>query len=194
MHSSAEISGLLAGMREGNSDCESRLLSAVYDELRQLAAGQLRNERAGHSLQPTALVNEAYLRMLGGGPAVTWENRAHFFAMAAGTMRRILIDHARKANAGKRPKPNQRVDFENALTVAGGFDNYDDERMLAIDDALVELAALDERQARVVEMRFFGGLTVKETAAVLKVAPKTVQRDWTMALAWLQSRVARPAP
>jgi len=138
-------------------------------------------ERAGHSLQATVLVNEAYLRLI-DAKNVAWHDRTHFLAVAARVMRRILVDHARARRAGKRGGPAVRVTFTEALLITNGAR----EDFVALDDALTALAAFDERKSRVVELRFFGGLSVEETATVLKVSPETVMRDWRLARAWLQ--------
>jgi RNA polymerase sigma factor (TIGR02999 family) len=180
-----EISTLLAAARAGDRNCQSRLFEVVYAELRHMAAGQLRNERSNHTLQPTALVHEAYVRLLGRSE-VPWENRAHFFSTAAGTMRRILVDHARARRAQKRDGALQRVDLDQHTFV---FDDDDAERLIIVNDALDQLAEWDARQARVVELRFFGGLTVEETADALRVSPKTIKRDWALARAWLQTKL-----
>jgi RNA polymerase sigma factor (TIGR02999 family) len=185
MAARSEITTLLAAARAGDRDCQSRLFEAVYGELRRIAAAQLRGERRDHTLQPTALVHEAYIRLLGRGD-VPWENRAHFFSTAAGTMRRILIDHARTRKADKRDGKLKRVDLDET---PAAFVEEDADRLLAVDEALGRLAQWDERQARVVELRFFGGLTVEETADVLAVSVKTVKRDWAMARAWLQTQL-----
>jgi RNA polymerase sigma factor (TIGR02999 family) len=184
-----EISALLAGARAGDRLCEARLFEAVYAELKRMAAAQLRNERPSHTLQPSALVNEAYIRMLG---APGWDNRAHFFKTASGVMRRILVDHARKRRADKRDGKLQRVDLDWEAAVIA---DDDVERVIAVDEALDRLAQWDGRQAKVVELRYFSGFDVIETAQILGVSEKTVKRDWSMARAWLQSqlegRVAR---
>jgi RNA polymerase sigma factor (TIGR02999 family) len=138
-------------------------------------------ERAGHSLQATVLLNEAYLRLV-DAKAVAWHDRAHFLAVAARVMRRILVDHARARRAHKRGGPGTRVTFDDALVVV----NEPREDFAALDDALDALSKIDERKSRVIELRFFGGLSVEETASVLKVSPETVMRDWRMAKAWLQ--------
>ena len=156
------------------------LLPVVYQELKRLAAGYLRRERPGYTLQPTALVNEAYLRLLKDDPE-RWQNRAHFCAIAAHSMRQILIERARARNAQKRGGPRARVTLDDAL-VAGGERSID---LVALDEALERLAALDPEQARLVELRFFGGLTVEETADAMGISPATVKRHWTVARAWL---------
>jgi RNA polymerase sigma-70 factor (ECF subfamily) len=145
-----------------------------------MARAHLRRERAGHSLQATALINEAYLRLV-DVQHMNWQNRAHFLAMSARLMRRILVDHARSKGYQKRGGGAVKVTFEEALPVVGG----PDQDVVAVDDALKALAKVDERKSRVVELRFFGGLSVEETASVLKVSPDTVMRDWKLAKAWL---------
>ena len=175
-----DLSALLAGASAGDRQCESRLFELVYDELRRMAAAQLRNERSDHTLQRSALVHETYLRLFGHQP-VAFENRAHFFSVAAGTMRRILIDHARARSAEKRQCLTDGVE----LTAEPAVD-YEPDQLLVVDAALRRLAEWDPRQAQVVELRFFGGLTVEETAEALGISPKTVKRDWALARAWLQ--------
>ena len=156
------------------------LLPLVYQELRRLAAAYIRRERPGYTLQPTALVNEAYLRLLKDDPA-RWQNRAHFCAIAAHSMRQILIERARARDAQKRGGARARVTLDEAL-VAGGARSID---LVALDEALERLAAIDPEQARLVELRFFGGLTVEETAEAMHISPATVKRHWTVARAWL---------
>ena len=156
------------------------LLPIVYQELRRLAAAYLRRERAGYTLQPTALVHEAYLRLLKDKPG-RWQNRAHFCAIAAHSMRQILIERARARDAQKRGGERQRVTLDEAL-VRGGEQSVD---LIALDQALDRLAALDPEQARLVELRFFGGLTIEETAEAMNISPATVKRHWTVACAWL---------
>jgi RNA polymerase sigma factor (TIGR02999 family) len=180
-----DISALLAGARTGDIKCESRLFEAVYAELRRMAAGQLRNERSDHTLQPSALVNEAYIRLLGAAE-MGWDNRAHFFKTASGVMRNILVDHARKHRAHKRDGRLQRVDLD---WEPAAFADNDVDRVLAIDEALEKLAQWDARQAKVVELRYFAGFDVVETAEILGVSEKTVKRDWSMARAWLQTQL-----
>jgi RNA polymerase sigma factor (TIGR02999 family) len=174
-----DITGLLLAWGEGGDDVRAQLVEAVYAELRQVARRHLRRERAEHSLTPTALVHEAYVRLV-DQRRVRWQNRAHFFSIAAHVMRRILVDHARARAAAKR---------DAGLTIA--LDGFDagaappDVDLIALDAALEKLARLDARQGQLVELRFFGGLTVEETAAALAVAPATVKRDWALARAWL---------
>ncbi len=177
---SRAITDALNGLAEGDPKALDRILPAVYRELRQLAAAYLQAERKGHTLQPTALAHEAYLR-LAGGTAPAWKGRAHFLGIAARVMREILVDHARRRKALKRGGGR-------ALTVMSESLRLADDRPVAFDDldrALQDLAKLSGRQARVVELRFFGGLTVEETAEVLGVSPVTVKRDWALARAWL---------
>lgn len=156
-------------------------MADLYRELRALAAAHMRSERAGHTLQPTALANEVYLKLADQSPA-HWKDRGHFLAIAAGAIRRILVDHARARNAAKRAVPGERVTIDADLDAASGA-GID---VTALDEALARLAALSERQARVVEMRFFAGLSVEETAGVLGVSEGTVKGDWRVARAWLQ--------
>jgi RNA polymerase sigma factor (TIGR02999 family) len=165
---------------EGRQQPVDELLPIVYEELRRLAAAYLRRERPGQTLQPTALVHEAYLRLLKDRPD-RWQNRAHFCAIAAHSMRQILIDRARARGALKRGGELPRVTLDEAL-VAGGEQSID---LVALDDALERLAALDPEQARLVELRFFGGLTIEETAEAMAISPATVKRHWTVARAWL---------
>ena len=172
-------------MAEDRQSVDS-LLPIVYQELRRLAASYLRRERPGQTLQPTALVHEAYLRLMKDKPG-RWQNRAHFCAIAAHSMRQILIERARARGAQKRGGARQRVTLDEAL-VAGGERSID---LVALDEALERLAAFDPEQARLVELRFFGGLTVEETADALKVSPETVMRDWQMAKAWLLRELRR---
>ncbi len=180
--SSNDLSEVTRLLRETDSpEAADRLYRLVYDELRAVAVRRLAAERADHTLTPTALVHEAYIRLV-DQDRVEWRGRAHFFAIAARMMRRILVDHARRKQAERRGGGAVHV----TLGSAGGSD--DDERihdLLALHDALERLAALDDRQASVVELRFFGGLEVEETAHVLDVSPSTVKRDWAFARAWL---------
>ena len=186
---SQQITAWLADWRRGNTQASERLADAVHAELRQIAARFLRHERQGHTLEPHALVNELWIRLMGGEP-VSYQNRAHFFAIAAQTMRRILIDHARARIAGKRGGDQQQV----SLSAVDGWSpvaHYED--MLVLDQALSKLARADPRAARVVELRFFSGLQEDEVAEVLGVSVITVKRDWKVARAWLAGRL-RPPP
>ena len=171
---------LLLAWGNGDPGALDQLMPLVYDEMRRLARLHLRRERAGHTLQATALVNEAYLRLIEVNQ-VRWQNRAHFFAMASRVMRRILVDAARARRYQKRGGGAERVSLDEALLVS----DEPAQDLVALDDALNALSAVDLRKSRVVEMRFFGGLSVDETAAVLKVSPDTVMRDWRLAKAWL---------
>ena len=182
---SEQITAWLADWRRGNTQSSERLADAVHVELRQIAARFLRHERQGHTLEPHALVNELWMRLMSGEP-VSYQNRAHFFAVAAQTMRRILIDHARARVAGKRGGDQQQV----SLSAVDGWSpvaHYED--MLLLDQALSKLAEADPRSARVVELRFFSGLQEDEVAEVLGVSLITVKRDWKVARAWLAGRL-----
>jgi RNA polymerase sigma-70 factor (ECF subfamily) len=174
-----DVSVLLRAWSDGDQNALDTLAPIVYDELRRLARYYLHRERPGHSLQATALVNEAYLRLI-DYKRMKWGNRAHFFAVSAQLMRRILVDHARRHNL-KRGGGVQHVDLEDIAVVGGDRA----ENLVALDDALQSLARMDARKARVVELRFFGGLSVEETAEVLQISPVTVMRDWSSARAWL---------
>ena len=176
----ADVTGLLLAWGTGDEAALERLVPIVHGELRRIARRCMAGERKGHSLQATALVNEAYLRLI-DVQHVNWQNRAHFLAMSARLMRRILVDYARSKGYQKRGGGAAKVTFDEGLPVVGGRDPD----LVAVDDALDALAKVDERKSRVVEMRFFGGLSVEETASVLKVSPETVMRDWKLAKAWL---------
>jgi RNA polymerase sigma factor (TIGR02999 family) len=175
-----DVTGLLLAWSEGDHSALDKLVPLVYDELRRLARRYMIKERAGHTLQTTALVNEAYLRLVDLNN-VRWQNRAHFFAISAQVMRRILVDFARSRNYQKRGGHARRVSFDEAFTI--GAEQHAD--LVALDEALSALAEVDERKSKVVEMRFFGGLSVEETAHVLQVSPDTVMRDWKLAKVWL---------
>jgi RNA polymerase sigma factor (TIGR02999 family) len=181
---SENITHLLKEWSDGDQQALDKLTPLVYEELRQQAARYLRKERPGHSLQATALINEAYLRLI-DVKDVQWQNRAHFFAIAANLMRRILVDHARRRDAEKRGGSQVLLTLDDTFAAA----EQPDVDLLAIDEALNKLAMIDEQQARVVELRFFSGLTVEETAAALDVSPKTVKRDWSVARAWLRREI-----
>jgi RNA polymerase sigma factor (TIGR02999 family) len=180
MEPSGGESSLLRQWNDGQADAFDRLVPIVYKELRRLAHYHLRREREGHTLQTTALVHEVYLRLYGRAEP-EWEDRGHFFAVAARMMRRILVDYSRRRDAGKRGSGAVLVQLDDALTIPVQ-PNFD---MLALDDALEQLAILDARKCSVVEMRFFAGLQAKEIAAVLKTTEATVRRDWMIAKAWL---------
>lgn len=174
------MTGLLHEWREGDQAALERLIPLVHEELRRIARRCMAGERVGHGLQATALVNEAYLRLVDGTP-VAWQDRAHFLAVSARVMRRILVDDARARRAEKRGGLAARVTFDEALIVTDSSQDF-----VALDDALEALSKVDVRKSRVIEMRFFGGLSVEETAAVLKVSPATVMGDWRLAKAWLR--------
>jgi RNA polymerase sigma factor (TIGR02999 family) len=181
-----EITQLLQGWRGGDRAALDALLPVVYKELERLAHFQLRQERSGHTLQSAALVHEAYLRLVGMNPP-KWESRTHFFAIAAQLMRQILVDYARRHRAHKRGGGAVAMPLEEATLLLGG-QAID---VVALDDALKELAKIDARKAQVVELRFFGGLSFSETAEVLKVSAVTVSRDWSTARAWLHREIGR---
>jgi RNA polymerase sigma factor (TIGR02999 family) len=178
--SPAAVASLVDGARQGDEQALATLVPLVYDELRRLAASYLRRERPGQTLQATALVHDAYLRLLQDS-RLSWQNRAHFFGIAARSMRQILIERARARHAAKRGGDRVRVTFDPGLIVAAG-DSIDVE---ALDDALTRLAAQDPELARVVDVRFFGGLSIEETAEAMGISPATVKRRWTLAKAWL---------
>lgn len=177
-----EITRLLRLTREGDDRAQSQLMACVYSELHRLAARYLRRERPGHTLQTTALVHEAYLELV-DQRSTDWQNRGHFLAVAAQAMRRILVDHARARMTQKRGKNAYRVEFDPSVAAAAG----DEEGVLAVHMALDQLAELDPQLARVVEMRFFGGLTEPEIAVVLNISARTVRREWSAARAWLSA-------
>jgi RNA polymerase sigma-70 factor (ECF subfamily) len=178
------ITQLLIEVTNRNSAAVDVLLPLIYDELRSLAANYLRRERPDHTLEPTALVHEAYLRMV-DQTQVNWQNRAHFFGVAAQMMRRILVDHARAHNAEKRGQDFQKFSLDENIDKAVERSS----ELIALDDALHALAEIDEQKGRIVELRFFGGLSIDETAEVLGVSAPTVKRQWRMAKAWLYGQV-----
>ena len=178
------ITQLLNEWSDGDERALDRLTPLVYEELRQQAARYLRRERPGHTMQTTALINEAYLRLI-DAKEVRWQGRAHFFAIAANLMRRILVDHARQRNAAKRGGSPLRVTLDRIVATA----KQSNIEVLAIDEALTKLAAIDRQQAQIVELRFFSGLSVEETAAALGISPRTVKRDWSVARAWLRREI-----
>ena len=180
MSSQPDITGLLLDWQGGDADAIDRLLPLVYDELRRIAHHQLRGERADHTLGTTALVHEAYVRLV-DQTRVQWADRAHFFAIAARAMRRVLVDYARQHRAAKRGGSAEPVSLDEAVVAA----ETRAESLIALDDALGRLASLDDRLCRVVECRFFGGLTEEETASALHVTSRTVRRDWVKAKGWL---------
>jgi len=175
-----EVTLLLREMAKGNPDAAPQLFPIIYSELRRRAANYMRHERKDHTLQPTALVHEAYLRLV-NQHQVNWQSRAHFFAVASQVMRRILIDQARSRLRSKRGGDQHKVSVDDVSLAS----RQESSELLAIDEALLRLAKLDDRQGKVVELRFFGGLSVIATAEVLGISPKTVKRDWSHAKAWL---------
>ncbi len=175
-----EITMLLSALKRGDDGAASKLIPAVYAELRRLAGAYMRRERVDHTLQATALVHEAYLKLV-EQRSVDWQSRAHFFGVAAQLMRRILIDHARGHLRQKRGGERRKVSLDEVFL----FAEKQADELLAVDDSLNQLEKIDPRQARVVELRFFGGLSVEEAAEVLGVSPKTIKRDWSVAKAWL---------
>lgn len=181
---SPDVTRLLADCRAGDPAALDRLLPLLYDELRSLAKSYLGRERGGHTLEPTALVHEAFLKLVGERER-NWRNRSHFFALAAQAMRRVLMNHAEKKKSAKRGGGARRV----TLFEAASLFEEDAADLLALDEALRRLAAFDEAKSRLVELRFFGGLTTEETASVLGVSARTVERDWRLARAWLRKEV-----
>jgi RNA polymerase sigma factor (TIGR02999 family) len=182
---SGRVTQLLGELSAGNREASDELIGLIYAELKRLAGGQLRRERPGHTLQATALVHEAYLKLVDQRD-VNWKNRAHFFGVASQVMRRILLDYAKSQRRAKRGGDAQRISLDEALLVS-------DDRaaeLIQIDEALTRLGAFDPRQAKVVEMRFFGGLSVEETSEALGVSAPTVKREWAMARAWLHRELS----
>ena len=178
--SPSSITHLLKAWGEGSNGAFEKLVPLVDAELRRLARRYMRGERAGHTLQPTALINEVYLRLIDWG-SISWQDRAHFFGLSARLMRRTLVDHARRQRTGKRGGGALTVAFDEGAVVP----HQPTTDLVAIDEALNALATVDARKSQIVELRFFGGLTVEETAEVLKVSPRTVKREWNLARAWL---------
>jgi RNA polymerase sigma factor (TIGR02999 family) len=180
-----EVTRLLQAVGSGDREALDQLLPVVYDELRRLADRYLRSERSDHTLQPTALVHEAYLRLVDQN--ISWQNRSHFFGVAAQMMRRVLVDHARGLHAAKRGSGGAKVSLEDVFDLS-------DERasdLVALDDSLTALAEFDPLKSKIVELRFFGGLSIEETANVLDIGTATVIRQWRMAKAWLYSEVSK---
>ena len=186
--SSYPVTELLARWRNGDASARDILVPIVYDELRRIARRCLAGQRHSHTLQPTALVHEAYLR-LARHDSVDWQDRAHFFAMAAQMMRQILVDHARKRAAAKRGgnAPTLVINDDAAIVQAPGLD------LLVLDDAMRQLASLDSRQSQIVELRFFGGLSIEETAQVMNISPATTKREWSTARLWLHNAMTHGA-
>ena len=184
-----EVTGLLRDWGNGNQQALEKLVPLLYSELRQMAHKCLYRERPGHTLQTTALVHEAYLKLIDQRDA-RWQNRAHFFAIAAQAMRRILVDSARRHMAMKRGGPAEKLSLDEVASISLEPDPI----LLPLDEALNELAEIDPQQSRIVELRFFGGLTIEETAEVMKVSSDTIKREWAMARAWLRQTLADQAP
>lgn len=185
-HSSPEVTHLLLAWRQGEKEAFDKLIPLVYDELHRLAHNYIRNERKGHTIQTTALVNEAYLRLMDCS-RVNWQNRAHFMALSAQLMRRILVDYARSRRSQKRGGEAARISLEEFEIASTGADPD----LIEIDEALRSLALIDPRKCHVVELRFFGGMTTDETAEVLGVSNDTVLRDWKIARAWLSRELKK---
>ncbi len=179
------ISLILKDWSSGRREAVDELMPVIYDELKKIAAQYLRKERPEHTLQPTELAHEAYLKLIDISN-VNWQDRAHFFAVSAQVIRRILVDHARAKATDKRGGAAERIVFDEAVS----FSEEQDTDLLALDEALKELAKFDDQQSRIVEMRFFGGLTIEETAEVLKISPATIKREWTLAKAWLHKTLS----
>lgn len=180
-----DVTVLLQRMRRGDSRAASNLLPLIYQELHALAAKHMRRERPNHTLQSTVLVHEAFLQ-LAGSDKVDWQNRAHFFALASRVMRRVLVDHARTANAEKRPGAHQQVELDSGLEAQERVVD-----LLALNEALERLETWDKRQSQIVEMRFFAGLNFEEIAEVMGISERTAKRDWTMARAWLNAELTK---
>lgn len=179
-----EVTRLLSEIRNGNPEAQTRLIPLVYQHLHRLAASYMRRERPDHTLQATALVHEAYLRLV-SQEETDWQDRAHFFGIAARLMRQILVEHARARQAGKRGGAMEELPLDQAMEITSAKSR----ELVELNNALESLEQIDPRQARVVELRFFGGLTVEETAEVLGIAPRTVKRDWSVARAWLHGEI-----
>ncbi|MCU1290549.1 MAG: polymerase sigma factor [Acidobacteria bacterium] len=184
-NTSPEITRMLIALTDGNTEVVNNLLPLIYDELRKLAGNYLRRERVSHTLQPTALVHEAYIKLI-DQKQVRWQNRAHFFGIAAQIMRRLLVDHARKHTADKRGGEIEKLPLEEEILVVS---NEKSAELLALDEALENLEKLDAQKAKIVELRYFGGLSIEETAEVLGVSVATVNRQWRMAKAWLYGQI-----
>lgn len=183
---SHEVTQILQDLKDGKGEASEKLLPLVYDELRRLASGYMRRERSDHTLQATALVHEAYLRLI-DQTQTDWKDRAHFFGIAARLMRQILVDHAREHNAQKRGGEVTKLSVDEAIS----FADEKDVDLVALDDSLKTLATFDQQQSRIVELRFFGGLTIEETAEVLNISPSTVKREWGLAKAWLRREIVK---
>ncbi len=186
MSKDGEITQMLLELTDGNKDVVNQILPHIYDELRRLAGSYLRRERSDHTLQPTALVHEAYMKLIDQN-RVKWQNRAHFFGIAAQVMRRILMDHARKTTAEKRGGDAEVLPIEEEILIVSDNRSSD---LLALNDALDELARMDPDKAKIVELRYFGGLSIEETAEVMEVSVPTINRHWKLAKTWLYTQLA----
>ena len=184
---SSEITTLLGELRRGNEKARDELVTLVYPELRRIAARYLRQERPGHTLRPTGLVHEVYMRLF--GPSASWQNRAHFFGAVAREMRHLLVDYARARNAKKRPGGNVLISLSDVHATS----DAPDEDLVALDEALSRLEQVDPRASRVVELRFFTGLSERETAEALEISISTLKRDWNFAKAWLFDQLGSPS-
>ena len=184
MAETQDVTQMLKAMSAGDNSVPEKLLPVVYEELRRLAHGYMQNERSDHTLQATALVHEAYIQLV-DWKNVSWQNRAHFFAAAAQMMRKILVDHAREKNALKRGGGLRTIALDDAIS----FPNHNNVDLMSLDDAMTELNSFDPQQAKIVELRFFGGLTIEETAHAMDISDSTVKRDWQIAKAWLFNRM-----
>ncbi len=184
MAETSDVTQLLKRAQDGDENALNEFMPLVYNELRRVAANQLKTEREDHTLQATALVHEAYLRLL-EQTEVDWRNRAHFFSIASEMMRRILVNYAVKRNAKKRGDGATKIALDEAFSLS----NQQDINIVLLDEALTELSEFDEKQARIIELRFFGGLTIEETAEVLEISESTVKREWRIAKAWLKTRL-----
>lgn len=187
---STDVTGLLQRVKEGDPEASEKLVPIVLGELRRLARHHLRNERLGHTLQPTALVNEAYIR-LAGFNRMDWQSRSHFLGVASGLMRQILIDYARRRQSLKRGGGKAFVELDENRALLSPQQSAE---LLALDVALEQLAKMNPRHAKIVELRYFGGLSVEEAAEAIGIAPITVKRDWAAARAWLRTRLEGPPP
>jgi len=183
----SDVTSLLKKLADGNQEAARELIPLVYRELHRLAASHLRRERRDHTLQPTALVHEVYIKLIAQGDA-DWQNRAHFFAVASNVMRRILVDYARRQLRAKRGGRQTKLSLDEVVLLSPERPD----QMLALDECLTRLGRLDARQSRIVELRYFGGLTVEEAAEVLGISPTTVRREWTSAKAYLYGELKQP--
>ncbi len=187
----SDVSQILQQIENGDAQASEQLLPLVYQELRRLASQKMGQEKASHTLQPTALVHEAFLRLVGGDSSPTWDGRGHFFAAAAEAMRRILIDSARRRNAEKRGGDRKRSELTDEVAE---IDAEDSETLLALNEALTKLESVDAGLAKLVELRYFAGLTIDQTAEMLDTSPRTVKRNWAYARAWLRRQMEEEQP